>query len=121
MDKPKMTRPQFLMKFFPDGITDKELRRMFPYHYGRIYCCYNIVTESALPPDDIIAGTVDAEDGTIALQVRKPKFGNVLKEKYHGSEQTVGKESYRIKIKIRGDFILFLAKNVDSPDENEDK
>lgn len=116
MQKRKITRPRFLVKLFSGEIRMDELKVIFPNHYEKIYGCYTLLKPYDFGWSDILAATVDAEDGSIALQLANKKFTKELKEKYHKSTTMVGSTKYMITVKIRGDSVVL---NMTAMDEDE--
>lgn len=118
MEKCKITRPQFLMKLFAGEITEEELKRVLPNHYKRVYGCYTMLKPYNFDDSDIIAATVDTDDGSITLQMRNKSIVSDIKDTCHKTTIFVGKTEFLVTVKTRGTFAVFNMITVEA-DEDE--
>ena len=119
MEKRKITRPQFLLKFFTGEITEDEMKKILPNHYSKVYCCYTMLKKYDFDRSDIIEANLDTESGAISLHMNKTKFAKLVKDDFHKSTQTVGKYEYLVKIKTRGNFVIIEMISMNSDDDEE--
>lgn len=106
MEKNKITRPQFLLKFLTGEITEDELKKILPDHYSRVYCCYTMLKPFCYDRSDIIAANLDSESGTVALKMNKAACAKAIKAECHKTTQTVGDYEFLVTVKTRGDFAI---------------
>lgn len=105
MQKMKITRPQFLVKLFAGEITEDALEQVLPYHYKKVYGCYSMLKPYDFDHSDLLAATVDTEDGSITLKMRNTSLVKNLKAAHHKTTICVGNSEYLVTLKPRGKFV----------------
>lgn len=122
--KLKMTRPQFLTKFFTGELEDltlEDIQAILPGLYKEIYCCYSLMKKYDFDKSVIIAANIDQETHSIGIEMESAKYPKLLKDECNRAAMTIGATEYLIKVKAKKNFafieFLLLSDSDDDDDE----
>lgn len=117
--KLNMTRPEFMKHILTKGdrnheITEADFEAMVSSGYTPQYCCYTVLMESDLRPEDILQVHDDSESIVVKLSTKQQ--AKMVKEKFHKELIQLGDMVYRVKVKVDKSFV-FVSVHLVEPDD----
>ena len=111
--KLNMTRPEFMKRILnkcdeSHVLTESDFEAMASVEYSPQYCCYSVLMEANLHPEDVLQIHDDSE--TIVVKLSSKQLAKEIKEKFHKETIRIGYHNYRIKVKTEGSYIFVSAK-----------
>lgn len=111
--KLNMTRPEFMKRILTKcdrnhQITESDFEAMASAGYTPQYCCYTVLMEANLHPDDILQIHDDSE--TVVVKLTSKQLAKRVKELFHKERLRLGNDVYKIKVKLDGTYIFVSAK-----------
>ena len=95
--KLNMTRPEFMRRILTKGdrnheITEADFEAMVSAGYTPQYCCYTVLMEADLHPEDILQVHDDSE--SIVVKLATKQQAKLVKEKFNKETIRLGDDVY---------------------------
>jgi hypothetical protein len=105
--KPKITRSDFLVKFFTGEITIDDIGTVFnayPYVYG----AYMLIKPFDLDKTELVRATVSEDSSRITLTLSSEKLAKKIKKEAAKSYKFCGEEEYPVELDTKGKFLTMI-------------